>query len=139
MLTVGVNLPSEGFQVGAAKGSTVVFAQGLEIDLVRALAAKLRLRRAVFVQSRFDQLLSPGPKRFDMAVAQITVTKARRKALDFTVPYMRADQGVLLAQTVDNGAGTRSRRSVRCASAPWRIRPAPRSSGSESGPRSPRA
>ena len=78
MLTVGINLPSEGFQVGAAKGSTVVFAQGLEIDLARALAAKLRLRRAVFVQSRFDQSLSPGPKRFDMAVAQITVTKTRR-------------------------------------------------------------
>jgi polar amino acid transport system substrate-binding protein len=106
VLTVGVNLPSEGFQVGAAKGSTVVFAQGLEIDLARALAAKLRLRRAVFVQSRFDQLLSPGPKRFDMAVAQITVTKARRRALDFTVPYMRTDQGVLLAQTVDKAPHT---------------------------------
>lgn len=100
VLTIGVNLPSEGFQVGAATGSTVVFAQGLEIDLARALAAKLSLRRAVFVQSRFDQLLLRGPKPFDLALAQITITKTRRKALDFSVPYMRADEGVLLAQTV---------------------------------------
>ena len=80
VLTVGVNLPSEGFQVGAAKGSTVVFAQGLEIDLARALAAKLSLRRAVFVQSRvpqvddyavrgsFDQLLTESPGLQDQFV-----------------------------------------------------------------------
>ena len=99
-LTVGVNLPSEGFQVGAARGSEVVFAQGLEIDLARALAKQLELQRAIFVQTRFDRLLAAGPKPFDLALAQITITPARQSRLAFSIPYMRADQGVLLAQTV---------------------------------------
>ena len=36
-LTVGLAMPSEGFQVGIVKGSEVVYAQGFEIDLARAL------------------------------------------------------------------------------------------------------
>jgi ABC-type amino acid transport substrate-binding protein len=100
VLSIGVNLPSEGFQVGSAQGSAVLFAQGLEIDLGRALAAQLGLQRAIFVQTRFDRLLSAGPKPFDIALAQLTITPARKARVDFTVPYMRVDQGVLLAQTV---------------------------------------
>ena len=37
-LTVGVSLPSEGFEVGVAKGDQVIYAQGFDIDLARALA-----------------------------------------------------------------------------------------------------
>jgi polar amino acid transport system substrate-binding protein len=99
-LAVGVNLPSEGFQVGAAKGSEVVFAQGLEIDLARALAKQLELQRAIFVQTRFDRLIAAGPKPFDLALAQITITPARQSRVAFSIPYMRVDQGVLLNQTV---------------------------------------
>jgi polar amino acid transport system substrate-binding protein len=99
-LTVGVNLPSEGFQVGAARGSAVVYAQGLEIDLARALARQLELQRAIFVQTRFDRLIAAGPKPFDLALAQITITPARQSRVAFSIPYMRVDQGVLLAQTV---------------------------------------
>jgi polar amino acid transport system substrate-binding protein len=99
-LTVGVSLPSEGFQVGVVRGDRVLYAQGLEIDLARALASKLGLRPTVFVQSRFDRLLTPGAKPWDLAVAEITITDARRSAIDFSTPYMTVDQGVLLAQTV---------------------------------------
>ena len=99
-LTVGVSLPSEGFQVGVVRGDQVLFAQGFEIDLARALAAKLGLESTVFVQSRFDRLLTPGAKPWDLAIAEITITDARRAALDFSAPYMTVDQGVLLAQTV---------------------------------------
>jgi len=99
VLTVGVSLPSEGFQVGAVKGSMVVLARGLEIDLARTLATRLGLR-ATFVQSRFDRLISAGPKPWDLAIAQITITDARRATADFSTPYMEADQGVLLAQIV---------------------------------------
>jgi ABC-type amino acid transport substrate-binding protein len=65
-----VSLPSEGFQVGVVRGQQVLFAQGLEIDLARAIAARLGLEPTVFLQSRFS------------------------------APYMMVDQGVLLAQTV---------------------------------------
>lgn len=95
-----MSLPSEGFQVGVVRGQQVLFAQGLEIDLARALAARLGLEPTVFLQSRFDRLLTPGAKPWDLAIAEITITDARRRALDFSAPYMMVDQGVLLAQTV---------------------------------------
>jgi polar amino acid transport system substrate-binding protein len=99
-LTVGVNLPSEGFQVGAVRGSRVVLARGLEIDLARALAVRLGLQRARFVQSEFGRLFSAGAKPWDLAIAEITITDRRRQTVDFSIPYMRVDQGVLVAQTV---------------------------------------
>ncbi|HEY7732609.1 MAG TPA: ABC transporter substrate-binding protein [Gaiellaceae bacterium] len=99
-LTVGVNLPSEGFQVGAVRGTQVVVARGLEIDLAKLLARRLGLERAVFVQSRFDRLFSAGAKPWDLAIAEITIRDDRERTADFSVPYMTVDQGVLLAQTV---------------------------------------
>jgi polar amino acid transport system substrate-binding protein len=100
-LTVGVSLPSEGFEVGVAKGDQVLYAQGFDIDLARALAKKLGLSRVAFVQSPFGRLFSSGAKPWDVAIAQITITDQRRLTAEFTQPYMRVDQGVLAAQTVD--------------------------------------
>ena len=40
----------------------MLHAQGLEIDLARALAARLGLKPTFFVESRFDRLLTPGAK-----------------------------------------------------------------------------
>ena len=99
-LTVGVSLPSEAFQVGVVRGSEVVWAQGLEIDLARALAAKLGLARTAFVQSRFDRLYSAGAKPWDLAIAEITITPERRRTTAFSRSYMSVDQGVLAAQTL---------------------------------------
>lgn len=99
-LTVGVSMPSEGFQVGVVRGSEVIYAQGFEIDLARALALRLELPEAVFIQSRFDRLYSGGQKPWDVAIAEITITPARRSTVDFTRAYMTVDQGVLGAQTL---------------------------------------
>jgi len=99
-LTVGVSLPSEGFQVGVVKGSEVLYAQGLEIDLARALAARMSLQGATFVQSRFDRLFSAGQKPWDVAIAEITITPERRRSVSFSRSYMSVDQGVLTAQTL---------------------------------------
>jgi polar amino acid transport system substrate-binding protein len=99
-LTVGVAMPSEGFQVGVVNGSQVIYAQGFEIDLAKALTARLGLGTTVFVQNRFDRLYSAGAKPFDLAIGQIAVTPARSRTVDFSKSYMDADQGVLAAQTV---------------------------------------
>jgi polar amino acid transport system substrate-binding protein len=99
-LTVGVALPSEGFEVGVVKGTQVLYAQGFDIDLSRALAKKLGLSSVQFVQSRFDTLFSTGPKTWDIAVAQITITSQRARTVDFTEPYLSVDQGVLVAQSL---------------------------------------
>jgi ABC-type amino acid transport substrate-binding protein len=97
-LTVGVSMPSEGFQVGSVRGTEVVLAQGLEIDLARALALRLGFDQTAFVQSRFDRLFSVGQKPWDVAIGQITITRERRRSAAFTRSYMKVDQGVLVAQ-----------------------------------------
>jgi polar amino acid transport system substrate-binding protein len=117
-LTVGLNLPSDGFQVGAVAGREVVAARGLEIDLARALARRLGLPAVHLVQEpRFSDILAPGPKAWDLALAQVTITDARRAAVDFSVPYLRADQGVLLSlQTTARPASIAELRPLRlCA------------------------
>ncbi len=97
VLTVGINMPSPGFQVGAVRGHGVVFARGLEIDLANALAARLGIPRVVFYQEpRFDRLLAAGPKPWDIALAEVTITPERADRVLFSVPYLDADQGVLL-------------------------------------------
>jgi polar amino acid transport system substrate-binding protein len=77
-----------------------VHAQGFEIDLARALALRMGLERAVFVQSRFDRLYSAGAKPFDVGIAEISVTPARKRISGFSKSYMSVDQGVLAAQTL---------------------------------------
>jgi polar amino acid transport system substrate-binding protein len=99
-LTVGVSLPSEGFEVGVAKGDQVTYAQGFDIDLARALAKRLGLTSVAFVQSPFGRLFSSGSKPWDVAIAQITITDQRRRTAEFTQPYLTVDQGVLATQTV---------------------------------------
>jgi polar amino acid transport system substrate-binding protein len=99
-LTVGLSLPSEGFQVGVVKDSQVLYARGLEIDLANALAKKLELTGTTFVQNQFGQILAPGAKSWDLALAEVTITPTRATHVDLSVPYLRADQGVLLSQFV---------------------------------------
>ena len=100
-LTVGVSLPSAGFETGVAKGSHVIYAQGFDIDLALAVAKRLDLPHVQFVQSPFSALLSAGKKPWDMAVAEITITNARSANVSFSQPYMTVDQGVLAATTVN--------------------------------------
>jgi len=104
-LTVGLDMPSDGFQVGAVKGREVVAARGFEVDLARAIAGRLaasgRIGAAgtlrLVQEQRFSRILAPAEPDWDMALAQVTITDARRVAADFSVPYLTADQGVLLS------------------------------------------
>jgi polar amino acid transport system substrate-binding protein len=98
VLTVALSLPSPGFQAGAVRpNGTVVAARGLEVDFARSLAARLGLRRVRFTNDpSFKRLLAPGRKPWDVALAEVTITAARRQSVDLSLPYLRADQGVLL-------------------------------------------
>ena len=94
-LTVALNLPSDGFQVGAVQGRTVVAARGFEIDLTQALQAKLGLSSLAMLQEPvLHQAPGPGPKPWDMAVAQATITRRaggeRRTSASPTSPPTRA-------------------------------------------------
>ncbi len=98
VLTVALNLPSPGFQAGAVRpNNTVVAARGLEIDFARSLAARLGLKRVRFVNDpSFKRLLARGRKPWDVALAEVTITAARRQNVDLSQPYLRAEQGVLV-------------------------------------------
>jgi polar amino acid transport system substrate-binding protein len=95
-LTVALSMPTPGFQVGAVRGRDVVVARGLEIDLARAIAARMGIRRVRFVNEPvFLRLTAAGPKEWDFALAEVTILPQRRARVDFSVPYLRADLGVL--------------------------------------------
>ena len=96
VLTVALDLPSDGFQVGAVAGSQVVFARGLEVDLANAVATRMGLRTSFVNVASFGDIVAPGPKPWDVAFAQVSILAGRRAAVDFTVPYLQVDQGVLL-------------------------------------------
>jgi polar amino acid transport system substrate-binding protein len=98
-LTVGLQLPTQGFQVGSVIGTDVVYARGLEIDLARAVAQRLELPTVRFVQEpRFTDIFVPGAKAWDLLLAQVTITNGRSQTVDFSAPYLRSSQGVLLRE-----------------------------------------
>ena len=96
VLTVGLNLPSDGFQVGAVSGTTVTFARGLEVGLAQAVGRRLGLPVTFVNVPVFSDVVAAGPKPFDVAFAQVSITAGRRKVVDFSTPYLDVDQGVLL-------------------------------------------
>ena len=96
VLTVALEMPSAGFQVGIVRGRTVILARGLEIDLAAQVAKRLGLRVRYLNEPAFSKLLKPGLGDWDLAVAQISVTPDRSTKVDFSTPYLEADQGVLV-------------------------------------------
>lgn len=97
-LTVGLNPPAVGFQVGTLRGNSVINPHGFEIDLAKDIAAKLGISAAniSWINIPFDTLFRPGTKPFDFAFEESTITPARAKAVDFTSSYFNANQGVLM-------------------------------------------
>jgi polar amino acid transport system substrate-binding protein len=106
-LTVALAMPSAGFQVGAVRGKDVVLAKGFEVELARDLARRLELRLVRFVNEPLHStLVTPGAKPWDLAIAQITITAARAARVDFSSPYLKADQGVLVRRGLRSRPGS---------------------------------
>jgi polar amino acid transport system substrate-binding protein len=100
-LVVALSLPRPAFAVGAVRGSEVVVARGLEAEVARVLARRLRLRPRFVQVGDARRLLASGAKRWDVAIARLVPTAAHRRAVDFSAPYARADQIVLLARGLE--------------------------------------
>jgi polar amino acid transport system substrate-binding protein len=99
-LVVGLDPPAVGFQVGTLRGNTVINPRGFEIDLAKAIAAKLGIpaSKISWVHVPFDTLFRPGSKPFDFAFEESTITPARKRVVDFSSSYFNANQGVLLSK-----------------------------------------
>jgi polar amino acid transport system substrate-binding protein len=99
VLMVGLSMPVPNFQFGVVIGSEVVVAEGLEIDLIEAIARRLGVPRVEYVnETGFLPIIDGRPKPYDLAIAEATITPEREQRVDYSIPYMRADQGVLMAR-----------------------------------------
>jgi polar amino acid transport system substrate-binding protein len=96
-LVVAFGDPAPGFVDGSVRGSTFVNPKGYEVDLAKAIAAKLKLK-TVWMYSPWTGLFAPGTKKFDVSFQEATITAQRKKTVDFTGSYLNANQGVLLSK-----------------------------------------
>jgi ABC-type amino acid transport substrate-binding protein len=67
VLTVGLDPPAVGFQVGTLRGQKVINPHGFEIDLAKAIQRKLGLAKIQYIKVPFNVLFRPGAKPFDLA------------------------------------------------------------------------
>jgi polar amino acid transport system substrate-binding protein len=98
VLVVGFGDPAVGFAVGTVRGSTITNPKGYEVDLSKAIAKSLKIRTVKYIYTPWTKLFAPGAKDFDISFQEATITAARRKTVDFTAPYLNANQGVLISK-----------------------------------------
>ena len=96
-LVVAYGDPNPGFVNGSVRGSKFINPKGYEVDLAKAVAAKLHLK-TVWMYSPWTGLFAPGSKKFDISFQEATITAQRKKTVDFTSSYLNANQGVLLSK-----------------------------------------
>jgi polar amino acid transport system substrate-binding protein len=90
-LTIGAEFPVKGFVELPIEDP-----KGFEVDLADAIAKELGVPKVVWKNTPFTGLFRPGPKDFDMAINEITITPDRSKVVDFSGPYFDANQGFLI-------------------------------------------
>jgi polar amino acid transport system substrate-binding protein len=97
VLTVGLDLPSPGFQTGTIRGTNVLNPKGMEVEMAMDIAKKLGIKTVKFYNvTNFSNIYSSAPKPYDFALAEVTITAARAKNVAFSTPYYNANQGVLI-------------------------------------------
>jgi len=97
-LVVGFGDPAVGFAVGTVRGNTIKNPKGYEVDLSKAVAAQLKIPTVKYIYTPWTKLFAPGTKDFDISFQEATITAARKKTVDFSAPYLNANQGVLISK-----------------------------------------
>jgi ABC-type amino acid transport substrate-binding protein len=92
-LSVRPALPAPGWWNGE---SPETIKDGFEYCMAANMAYRAGLDRLIVVNRSFAQVLTGQAKGFDIALSQITITAERKKVVNFTNPYYRSDQGVLV-------------------------------------------
>jgi polar amino acid transport system substrate-binding protein len=90
-LTIGAEFPVKGFVE-----LPIDDPKGFEVDLADAIAKELGVPKVQWKNTPFTGLFRPGPKDFDMAINEISITPDRSNVVDFSVPYFDANQGFLI-------------------------------------------
>ena len=73
--------------------------KGFESAVAYAVAKKLGFspNQVKWVVEPFDSSYAPGPKSFDFDINEISITPARKQAVDFSTPYYTNPQGIIVA------------------------------------------
>jgi polar amino acid transport system substrate-binding protein len=94
VLTVGSEFPTPGF-ISASRAHPT----GYDADLVNAIASRLGLRTVVWREVPWGLLWKADASKsfdFDFDIDSITITAERAKSVDFSVPYFRANLGLVV-------------------------------------------
>src|SRR6476659_2220392 len=98
VLSVVTSLPGPNFW-GTTKAEVDPdqIKSGIEFDLGNMLAAWCGLKME-FRNENFDAIVAGqiDPKSYDIVLSQVTITDDRAKVVDFSVPYVTADKGLLV-------------------------------------------
>jgi polar amino acid transport system substrate-binding protein len=95
-LLVGTDTPFPPFEIGQPPDIT-----GYDIDVVNEIAERLDLE-VTYQDTSFDTIfrdLAQG--RFDLVVAASTITPEREQTVDFSDPYYRANQALVVTTDSD--------------------------------------
>jgi polar amino acid transport system substrate-binding protein len=98
VLTVQTNLPSPGWWRGTSPDS---IDGGYEYCLAAELAHRAGLHSVKVVNVSFDALVAGRTQSYDVAMAQVSITPARAKVVDFSKPYYQSSIGVLTKSAAD--------------------------------------
>lgn len=95
-LVVGTNAEFPPFEMrGGANGNEII---GFDMDVAREIAAK-NGKKLIIEDMKFDALIPAlNSGKVDMVFAGMTVTPERAKNVDFSIPYYKVTQIVLLKQ-----------------------------------------
>jgi polar amino acid transport system substrate-binding protein len=92
VLTVQTNLPSPGWWSGTSPDT---IDGGYEYCLAANLAHRAGLPKVKVVNVSFDALVAGQTKDYDIAMAQISITDARKRVVQFSAPYFDSNIGLL--------------------------------------------
>ncbi|MER8047580.1 ABC transporter substrate-binding protein [Streptomyces sp. NPDC094032] len=91
-LTVAGDLPSAGWW----NGNTVAdIKSGFEYCLAAEIAHRAGLDTLTIRNVSFDAMVAGKAQGYDLALAEVSITDARRKVVDFSTPYFDSNIGVL--------------------------------------------
>ena len=97
VLVVALSLGDPVLQAGAVRDGDVILARGLEVDIARNLARRLRIPHVRFVYVRpASRLLAASAHPWHIVIASIKPTQTASSLADLSGPYLVTDQAVVL-------------------------------------------
>jgi len=92
-LTVEVSLPAPGWWNGDTPDA---IKDGYEYCMAADIAYRAGLDKVKVVNVAWAGLIAGQTKNYDLALSEASITEARKKVVDFSVPYFDSDIGVLV-------------------------------------------